>query len=150
VVSAGGDASALRDFLAARAKTKDLKKRARLLYLAGADLSRDLAGDLGADGFDVTTRTTYRMAALSTLPREVLDAFAAGGIEAVLHYSARTARAFLEAVRGAGIEITALSLPQCCISPSVATILREAGATGVQVAAKADENALFEALVKRI
>ena len=150
VLSAGGDANALRDVLAARAKAKDLKKRARLLYLAGADLSRDLAGDLGADGFDVTMRTTYRMVALATLPREVLDAFAAGGIEAVLHYSARTARAFLEAIRGAGIEITALSLPQCCISPSVAAILREAGATRVQAAAKPDENALFEALTRAL
>ena len=150
VLSAGSDANALRDVLAARAKAKDLKKRARLLYLAGADLSRDLAGDLGADGFDVTTRTTYRMVALATLPREVLDAFAAGGIEAVLHYSARTARAFLEAIRGAGIEITALSLPQCCISPSVAAILREAGATRVQAAAQADENALFEALTRAL
>src|SRR5262249_47564810 len=50
VSSAGGDANALRDFLHARVKAKDLKRRARLLYLAGADLSRDLAGDLGADG----------------------------------------------------------------------------------------------------
>ena len=150
ILSAGGDANALRDLLAARVKAKDLKKRARLLYLAGADLSRDLAGDLGADGFDVTTRTTYRMVALSTLPREALDAFAAGGIEVVLHYSARTARAFVEAIRGAGIEITALSLPQCCISASVAAILREAGATRVQSAANPDENALFEALTSAL
>ncbi len=37
-------------------------------------------------------------------------------IEAVLHYSQRSARAFLEAARADGVEITALAVPQCCIS----------------------------------
>jgi uroporphyrinogen-III synthase len=150
VTSAGGDARALRDHLRAQAKAKALKKRARLIYLAGADLSRDLAGELGADGFEVTTRTTYRMVVLSTLPRESLEAFAAGDVEAVLHYSARSAHAFIEAVRGAGIEITALSVPQCCFSANLAAILREAGATRVQVAASPDEKALFEALQRAL
>ena len=150
VLSSGGDAGNLRDLLHARVKTKHLKRRARLLYLAGAEMSRDLGGELSADGFDVTTRTVYRMVALSTLPRESLDAFAANAIEAVLHYSARSARAFVEAVRGAGMEISALSLPQCCLSANVAAILREAGATRVQVAATPDENALFEALERAL
>jgi uroporphyrinogen-III synthase len=150
VISAGGDASDLRDLLRARVKAKDRKRTARLLYLAGADLSGDLAGDLGAAGFVVVTRTVYRMVALSTLPRETLDAFAANAIEAVLHYSARSARAFVEAVRSAGVEISALSVPQCCLSGNLATILREAGATRVQVAATPDEKALFEALERAL
>ena len=57
VTSADGDADALRDLLRARVKAKKLKRSSRLLYLAGADLSRDLAGELGADGFDVTVLT---------------------------------------------------------------------------------------------
>jgi uroporphyrinogen-III synthase len=150
VISAGGDASGLRRLLRAQVKAKEMKKTARLIYLAGADLSRDLAGELGADGFHVTTRTTYRMVALKTLPRESVDAFAANRIEAVLHYSGRSARAFVEAVRGAGIEISALSIPQCCLSSNLAAILREAGATRVHVAATPDEKALFEALAGRI
>jgi uroporphyrinogen-III synthase len=64
----------------------------------------------------------------------------------VLHYSRRSARAFLEAARAAGIEISALSIPQCCLSDGVATVLRDAGATQVMVAASLDENALFGAL----
>ena len=150
VLSAGGDARALRDHLRARVKAKEMKKSARLIYLAGADLSRDLASELGEDGFDVTTRMTYRMVALATLPRESLEAFATNAIAAVLHYSARSARAFVEAVQSAGIEISALSVPQCCISASVAAILREAGATRVQAAASPDENALFEALERAL
>ena len=41
VISAKGDSDALRDLLRARVKAKELKRKARLLYLAGADLSRD-------------------------------------------------------------------------------------------------------------
>ncbi len=60
------------------------------------------------------------------------------------------ARAFLEAARAGGVEISALALPQCCISPAVAEIVREAGATQVTVAANPDENALFEALKRAL
>jgi len=83
---------------------------------------------------------------LSNLPREVCDAFVANQIEAVLHYSGRSARAFLESIRAAGVEISALSIPQYCISAGVASVVRDAGATQVVVAASPDENALFALL----
>ena len=146
VISANGDAGSLRDLVLARVKAKELKKASPLLYLAGADLARDLAGELGERGFTVVTQTTYRMAPVSGLPRETSDAFAANSVEAVLHYSRRSARAFLEAARASGVEITALSIPQCCISEGVASVVRDAGATQVMVAAAPDENALFGAL----
>jgi uroporphyrinogen-III synthase len=146
VISAQGDAATLRDCVLASVKAKALKKVNPLLYLAGADLARDLAGELGERGFTVVTQTTYRMIPLSSLPREVCEAFGASRIEAVLHYSRRSARAFLESVRAAGVEISALSVPQCCISAGVASVIRDAGATQVLVAASADENALFTLL----
>ena len=146
IKTAKGDAAVLRDLVLASVKTKLLKKGATLLYLAGADLARDLAGELGEKGFTVVTHTTYRMVPASSLPREICDAFVANRIEAVLHYSRRSARAFLDAARSGGVEISALALPQCCISATVAAILRDAGATQVTAAAQADENALFEAL----
>jgi len=64
----------------------------------------------------------------------------------VVHYSRRSARAFLDAARAAGVEISALSLPQCCISDAVATVLRDAGAMQVAAARTPDEAALFDAL----
>jgi uroporphyrinogen-III synthase len=146
VIAARGDAGALRDLVLAAVKSKQLKKASTLLYLAGADLARDLAGELGEKGFTVVTHTTYRMIPASSLPREICDAFVANRIEAVLHYSRRSARAFLDAARSGGVEISALALPQCCISATVAAVLRDAGATQVTAAAQADENALFEAL----
>jgi len=146
VISASGDARALRDRVLASLKARALKKASPLLYLAGADLARDLAGELGERGFTVVTQTTYRMTPVTGLPHEASDAFAANGIEAVLHYSRRSARAFLEAARASGVEISALSIPQCCISEGVASVVRDAGATQVMVAAAPDENALFGAL----
>jgi uroporphyrinogen-III synthase len=146
VILAGGDAARLRGAVLDAVKARRLRKASTLLYLAGADLARDLAGELGERGFTVITHTTYRMIAASTLPREACDAFAANRIEAVLHYSRRSGRAFLDAARAAGVEITALALPQCCISDAVATVFRDAGAMQVAVAASPDENALFEAL----
>ena len=170
VISADGDGADLRDLVVAQAgkwakdkksdkkserksktgKSKDRKSKVEkinnarpLLYLAGAELSRDLASELVEHGLDVVTRTTYRMVASQGLPREACDAIAANQVEAVLHYSARSARAFLDAVRSAGVEISALAVRQCCISATVAAILREAGATQVTVASSPDENALL-------
>jgi uroporphyrinogen-III synthase len=147
VISADGDAAKLRQRVRKEFRGKEATK---LLYLAGADLSRDLAGDLGADGFEVITRTTYRMVALSGLSRETREAFAANEVEAVLHYSQRSARAFLEAARADGVEISALAVPQCCISANVAAILHEAGAVRVLSAASPDEKALLGALERAL
>ena len=150
VVSANGDAANLRDLVLARLKAKELKKASTLLYLAGAEISRDLASELEESGFRVVTQTTYKMIAVTSLPREACDAFAANQVEAVLHYSQRSARAFLDAARAAGVEISALAIPQCCISAAVASVVRDAGATQVVVAATPDENALFEALERAL
>ena len=150
VVVAGGDAAALRDKVMQGARDKRLKKKSTLLYLAGADLSRDLGGELGAEGFNVVTQTTYRMAPVKLLPRDVCEGFATHGIEAVLHYSRRSARAFLEAARDEGVEISALAVPHCCLSETVAGVLREAGASQVLVAATPDENALFDTLERAL
>jgi uroporphyrinogen-III synthase len=146
VISANGDAGTLRDLVLARVKTKQLQKTSPLLYFAGADLARDLGGELGQRGFTVVTHTTYRMAPVPGLPRETCEAFAGNRVEAVLHYSRRSARAFVEAARNAGVEISALAIPQCCISDGVASVMRDAGATQVMAAASPDENALFAVL----
>ena len=150
VVSANGDAANLRDLVLASLKAKELKKASTLLYLAGAEIARDLASELEESGFRVVTQTTYRMIAVKSLQRETCDAFPANQVEAVLHYSQRSARAFLDAARAAGVEISALAIPQCCISATVASVVRDAGATQVVVAATPDENALFEALERAL
>ena len=146
VTAASGDGASLRDLVVAQSRAGALQKAAKLLYLAAEDRAVDLDHELSPLGFDVVTVTTYRMVATPHLPADVCAAFAAGHIEAVLHYSGRSAHAFVAATRAAGLEITALAVPHCCFSGNVAAVLREAGATQVAVAATPDENALFEAL----
>ena len=150
VIAADGDVAALRDAVLASVKAKHLKKAGTLLYLAGADLARDLAGDLGQRGFTVVTHTIYRMIPVAELPSAAREGFAANQVAAVLHYSRRSARAFLQAARTAGVEISALAIPQCCISEAVASVVRDAGATQVQTASRPDENALLEALMRAL
>lgn len=147
VISAAADATALRDLIA---DSGVIEARATLLYLAGADISRDLASELAERGFDVITQTVYRMAQVTTLPREVCDAFAANRIEAVLHYSRRSAVAFVAAIRADGVEISALAVPHGCLSANVAEVLREAGATQVTIAAHPDENDMLEGLTRAL
>ncbi|WP_315811886.1 uroporphyrinogen-III synthase [Bradyrhizobium sp. SZCCHNR2028] len=148
VISAAADATALRDLIADSGVVVDAK--ATLLYLAGADISRDLASELAERGFDVVTQTVYRMAPVAALPRDVCAAFAANRIEAVLHYSRRSAAAFVAAIRADGVEISALAVPHGCLSANVAEVLREAGATQVTIAAHPDENDMLEGLTRAL
>jgi uroporphyrinogen-III synthase len=143
VHSAEGDAAALRELVLAHIPAR---KRSPLLYPAAADLSRDIAGELAARGLKVTWLPVYRMAGLDDFTHNVRDAFARDAIEAVLHYSRRSALAFVAAARRAGLEISALALPQLCLSEPIARTLRDAGA-GRAIAAKApSENDLLDAL----
>lgn len=151
IINGGGDASTLRDAVIAHEGKPGKKKAGEpLLYLAGADLARDLAGELGAAGFTVVTHTAYRMVPVATLPPQALAGFAASEIAAILHYSRRSARAFVSAAQAGGVETTALALPHVCLSETVATELRDRGAARTVVAASPDENALFAALGRAI
>jgi uroporphyrinogen-III synthase len=145
VLSADGDAAALRDLVVASLRSRRAKA-GLLLHLAGETVARDLTAELGDRGIEVISRIVYRMVPVDRLPDDVCAAFADGRIEAVLHYSARSAQAFLHAARADGIEISALSIAQCCISTVVARVLREAGAARVVVASSPNENALLATL----
>lgn len=138
VSSADGDVDDLAALVAAR-----LKPPARLLYLAGEERSGDLAGVLRAKNFAVDTVVVYRVAAAATLPAEAATALR-GNLHGVLHYSRRSAEAFLSAARNAGLLEAALSKPvHFCLSAKVAEPLREAGAGDVRIAAQPDEAALI-------
>ena len=138
VSSADGDVDDLAALVAAR-----LKPPARLLYLAGEERSGDLAGVLRAKNFAVDTVVVYRVAAATTLPAEAATALR-GNLHGVLHYSRRSAEAFLSAARNAGLLEAALSKPvHFCLSARVAEPLQHAGAGDVRIAAQPDEAALI-------
>lgn len=138
VTSSGGGVDELARFVAAR-----LPPQASLLYLAGENRAGDLAGDLRAKGFAVETVVAYRAVAARILPQAAADALA-GGIDGVLHYSRRSAEAYVNAARAAGVLISALKPVHFCLSSQVAEPLRRAGAATIRVAPCPLEAALLE------
>lgn len=138
VTSADGDIDALAKLVAAR-----LKPGAALLYLAGAERSGDLGGLLGAQHRAVHTAVVYRAVVAEDLPPQAAAALAAG-IDGVLHYSRRSAEAYLNAVRKAGLVAAGLANPiHFCLSAQIAAPLLGAGAINIRVAARPDEASLL-------
>lgn len=139
VTSAAGDVNDLADLIVAR-----ITPPARLLYLAGEERVGDLAGVLRAKNFAVDLVQVYRVVAAQTLPPTAAAALHDGEIDGVLHFSRRSAEAFLTAARNSGLLEAALNKPvHYCLSARIAEPLREAGAADVRAAERPDETALL-------
>jgi uroporphyrinogen-III synthase len=138
VTSAGGNVSDLASLVAAR-----MKPPARLLYLAGEERSGDLAGLLRDRNFLVHTALVYRAVVTANLPRDAADALTTG-LGGVLHFSRRSAEAYVNAARNTGLLEAALGKPvHFCLSARIAEPLKEAGAADIRIAARPDEAALI-------
>jgi uroporphyrinogen-III synthase len=138
VTSADGSVGDLARLVAAR-----MPSGASLVYLSGADRAGDLAGDLRATGFAVETIVVYRAVAIATLPQRAAEALA-GGLHGVLHFSRRSAAAYVNAARAAGQLASALKPAQFCLSAPIAEPLQRAGAVDVHIARRPTEAALVE------
>jgi uroporphyrinogen-III synthase len=116
---------------------------APLLYLAGEDRSGDLAGALATHGVTAQTVVLYRAVPAAFAPA-VREALAGNRLDGVLHFSRRSAEAFLQCATAGGVRDTALALAHHCLSGQVAEPLRAAGASRVLIAPRPEENALIE------
>jgi uroporphyrinogen-III synthase len=125
----------------------EYRDRAPLLYLAGEDRSGDLVGDLAAHGLDLRIVVVYRATKVVILPPEAHAALAASQIDGVLHYSRRSAEAYLDCAQAAGILDRALAPVHYCLSRQVAEPLLAAGARTVRTAPAPDENGLINLVV---
>jgi len=137
VTSADGNVSDLARLITAR-----MQPAAPLLYLAGEDRAGDLAGDLHTRGFAVETVIIYRAIAATGLPSAVVDALASG-IDGVLHFSRRSAEAYVDVARAAGTVAQALKPVHFCLSAQVAEPLAQAGAADIRVAERPNEAVLL-------
>jgi uroporphyrinogen-III synthase len=139
VTSAGGDVRDLvRTLAAQRADDK-----APLLYLAGEDRAADLVGELAAHGIAAEMRVVYR-AVTAPFPSALIEALKAGEVDAVLHFSRRSAENYIAGARQSGIAGPAMAVRHLCLSAQVAEPL--AGASDVTIAMRPDEAALIELL----
>jgi uroporphyrinogen-III synthase len=139
VRSADGNANALADLAA----DSFAKVATPLLYLAAEDRAVDLAGQLAARGLVVQTAVIYRMVEALAFPDQIATALAAGQIDGVLHYSARSAKIYLACADAAGLRAAALTPVQACLSEEIGARLRAAGAATVRIAARPQETALL-------
>ena len=137
VTSAGGNVNDLAALVAAH-----LNPPARLLYLTGEHRSGDLAGALRARGFVVNIVVVYRAMVAETLPAQAATALTSG-IDGVLHYSRRSAEAYVSAARGAGLLASALKPTHFCLSAQVAEPLAQAGAADIRIAPRPVETDLI-------
>lgn len=135
VQSADGDKADLVALL----RTRSATARAPLLYLAG----EDRAGDLAADGLQIYTAVVYRAVKVERFAPRAAAVLAKGDLDGVLHFSARSAEAYLACATGGGIRAQALAPVHYCLSPQVAAPLAAAAAT-VRIAARPEEASLLE------
>jgi len=150
VTSADGDARDLVRLVAGRipdfagAQSGLRATGASLLYLAGEDRAVDLAAELAAHNVPVRTVAVYRTVKAAALPPPLRAALAAGQLDGVLHFSRRSAEAFVACASFAAVLDRALALPHYCLSPQVAEPLAAAGATRIAIAPRPDEAALLD------
>ena len=135
---AGGDAVDLVRLIAEQRPDA----RAPLLYLAGEDRAADLTGDLAVHGIAVELAVIYR-AVPQPFPAALIAALENHAVDAVMHFSKRSAAHYITGARDAGIAEAALGVRHLCLSAQVAAPLREAGATRIGVAKRPDESAMI-------
>jgi uroporphyrinogen-III synthase len=111
VEEAGGDASGLAKHISA---TRD-PSQGPILYLAGREQAGDFASLVGRSGFKTTRIVLYEARPATELPKD------AGKADAVVLYSPRTARVWLDLAAQAGLSLSRIK--HFCLSANVAAIL---------------------------
>jgi uroporphyrinogen-III synthase len=139
VTQAGGDVRDLVQLIAARR----VDASGPLLYLAGEDRAADLIGELTARGIAAEMRIVYR-AVTAPYPPALIAALKAGEIDAVLHFSRRSADNYLAGAGQAGIVELAVAVRHLCLSAQIAEPLVGAGASRIVIASRPEEAALVD------
>jgi uroporphyrinogen-III synthase len=140
VEHAAGDAQALAELAIAKLSPP----RGALLHVS-ADIAR--ASPLTRlAGFRVHTAILYDAVARMELPDSARDALAKDSIDAVLFFSPRTAKIFVELVALAGLAEKCRPLRAFCISQAAADELSNLAFREVRVAAQPNQDALLTLL----
>jgi uroporphyrinogen-III synthase len=116
-----------------------------LLYLAGEDRAADLIGELHARGIAAEMAVVYR-AATVPFPPALIAALERGAVDAVLHFSRRSAENYLAGAKQAGLLAQALAPRHLCLSAQIAEPLTAAGAKQAVTAVRPDEASLIALL----
>ncbi|HET7334479.1 MAG TPA: uroporphyrinogen-III synthase [Rhizomicrobium sp.] len=142
VKNAGGDAKKMVVATQDWAKPDD----GALLHAAGLHTQGALAAGLGKHGFDVRSAVLYEAVAAEELPHSVVLALREHKIQAVAHFSPRSARIFRECVTKARAKSACAGLTALCISQAAADALAPLKFRAVRVAKSPDQDAVLALL----
>jgi uroporphyrinogen-III synthase len=121
-------------------------KQGALLHVTGAEAEGNLARALSGTGYDVRTLVLYRVNAKAKLPEGADAAIRGSKLDAVLHFSARSARIFRDLVTRAGLEQACVELLMVCISRSASVPLETLKCRELRIAAAPNQDALLDCL----
>lgn len=116
-----------------------------VMHVCGSIVARDLAALLAPSGIRLIRAVLYESIQATRLQPETLALLASGEIAAALFFSPRTAQAFVNLVKEAGIAAAMGSVVALALSPAVADVLRLPFAR-VTTAARPTTDALLECL----
>jgi uroporphyrinogen-III synthase len=136
---AGGDMRALSELLIRR-----LPAGARVLYLAGERRARDLAAMTTPANIAIETLVVYRAKAVERFSEATVEKLRARELDAVLHFSPRSAEIFVTLAREERLESAFTSLRHLCLSDATAAALPP-GARA-EIALRPEEEALLALL----
>lgn len=142
VESADGDVEDLARLIA----TKLAGSGKPLIYIAGEDRAGDLEGRLRARDIAVHTVIVYRAVTENRFSADFEAAVSSGSVDGVLHYSSRSAGAFVTSAKNSGLIERCLALQHFCLSAAVAAPLAAVGAQHIHIATRPDQSALFDLL----
>lgn len=118
---------------------------AALLHVAGRHRKPEPQRSLQASGYTILVWEAYEAIAAAALPSHVCAALAAGRIDAVLHYSRRSADLLVGLVQEAGLASRLAAVIHVCVSADAAAPLSDRGLP-VRIAAEPHEVALLDTL----
>jgi len=140
--NANGDGRAL-----ARATAEWVKpENGTLLHAAGAEAPKQLVAELEKSGFTVRREVLYEAQAAERLPDIAAKALKADGLDAVMHFSSRSARTFAECVMREGLAAPCEKLIALCISNTAAKALSPLHFREIRIAKAPNQQALLELL----
>jgi uroporphyrinogen-III synthase len=142
VVAATGAGADLARVIAQRCRPE----RGALLHLCGEDVRPGLSERLAAAGFALRRQVVYRALAARALSPVTVEAISRRQIEAVLLFSPRTARTFVELIDRHGLQANLAAAAAICLSAAVAQPCRELVWRAIHLAARPAPGALLEAL----
>jgi uroporphyrinogen-III synthase len=142
VRNADGNVETLATAVCAALKPKD----GALLHATGAEAEGHLASLLSAAAFKVRSEVLYDVPAVAELPAAARDALAAGAVDAVLLFSARSAQVFVDSVSKAGLGTACANLIAVCISAAAAKPLDRLGFREIRIAPRPNQAALLDSL----